>query len=153
MERYPVDLDCEQIVRWVLAERKIAPTKFKTMAMRETETRELPTRKEARLGDEEQSELSEVATVATLQIAPADSTAGWLLTITVEDEIGPRLRDDASGIDAEQEIGIDEFYHEFICPSRGAANVVAEVANSAAKERLRRLLEDVEINLHVARRG
>lgn len=153
MELYPVDIEPAQILRWVLAEQEVAPTRLKATATRAAETHELPTRKEARLGDQEQNELSEVATLATLQIRPADPAEGWSLTITVEDEVGPRLLADSSGVEPEQEIGIGEFFDEFVRPGRGVANAVAEAENPAAEERLNRLLEYIETNRHTAKPG
>ena len=42
--------------------------------------REIPTRKEFHLGDEEREDLSEVATVATLEIAPRHTNEGKIAT-------------------------------------------------------------------------
>ena len=40
MESFPVDIDAEQIVRWVMAEQAAAPSTFKTTARRVTEAAE-----------------------------------------------------------------------------------------------------------------
>ena len=90
MEPFPVDIDPKQIVRWLIAEHRITPSSLKIAARRTTEVREIPARAELHLGDEEREDLSEVATVATLEITPAHPSDGWLMTISVEDEIGPR---------------------------------------------------------------
>lgn len=90
MQSYPVNTDPEQIVRWVIAECEVAPSTLKTLARRTSEVREIPVRREFHLGDEEREELSEVATVATLEIAPTHAADGWVLTVAVEDEVGPR---------------------------------------------------------------
>lgn len=153
MEPYPVDIEPAQILRWLLAEEEFAPKTFKIVATHTMEIHELPTKKEARLGEEAQSDLSEVATIATLQINPGDPALGWRLTITVEDEIGPRLTNEASAVEPEKEIGIREFYDEFIRPGRGAANSVAEAEDAAAEARLARLLEEIETNSHSASHG
>ena len=96
MESFPVNIDAEQVVRWIMAEQAAAPSTFKTTATRTTEVREIPERREYHLGDEEREDLSEVATLATLEIAPAHAGEGWLLTVTVEDEIGPRVPDNGT---------------------------------------------------------
>ncbi len=150
MESYPVDIEPAQILRWLLVEEESAPKRFKVMATRTMEIHELPTRKETRLGEEAQSDLSEVVTIATLQVNPGEPALGWRLTITVEDEIGPRLTDEASAVEPEQEIGINEFYDEFIRPGRGAASAVAEAEDAAAEARLARLLQEIETNSHSA---
>lgn len=149
MQIYPIEIEPEQIVRWIIAEHRAAPSKFKIAARRATETHELPTRKELRLGDEERDDLSETATVATLEIASSRPTDGWLLTVKVEDEIGPRMADETTMGEEEQEIDIGAFYNDFIRPGRGNANAIAEVDGAAAKARLTRMLQDIETNRHV----
>jgi len=89
METYPVELDPEQIVRWLMAEQKAAPSAFRITARRTTEARDVPARRELHLGDEEREDLREIATIATLEIAPIHASDGWLLTVAVEDEAGP----------------------------------------------------------------
>lgn len=147
MQTYPLDIDPEQLVRWVIAERKTNPVSFRTVARQATEVRTIPLRKEFRLGDEEREDLSEVATIATLEIAPAHASDGWLLTVVVEDEVGPPDSETAA-VEGEQQIDIDTFYDRFIRPGRGIANVVAEVRDSAAQARVERLLEAIEQNRH-----
>lgn len=147
MQTYPVDLDPEQIVRWAIAERRATPTTLRLLARRAVEVRDIPIRKEYHLGDEEREDLSEVATVATLEITPAHASDGWQLTVEVEDEAGPR----ASGgpdIAADAAIDPEAFYNEFLGRGRGIANVTAEVDSDAAKARLTRLLEIIEKNRH-----
>ena len=148
MESFPVDIDAEQIVRWIVAEQAAAPTIFKTAARRVTEVREIPARREYHLGDEEREDLSEVATVATLEIAPALAGEGWLLTVTVEDEIGPRVSGEGEAPEAEQQIDLGTFYSTFIRPRRGTANVVAGVGGPSGRANVTKLLDDIEQNRH-----
>ena len=136
MESFPVDIDAEQIVRWIIAERAATPSTFKTTARRTIEVREIPERRELHLGDEEREELSEVATIATLEVAPTHATDGWLLTVTVEDEIGPRVSGEEAATETEQQIDLGTFYNTFIRPGRGTANVVAAVDSSSARRSL-----------------
>lgn len=170
MEIWPVDVEPEQIVRYVLAESRSARPRFNAFARRAKETRDIPPRKELRLGDEDISDVSESVTLATLDVSPAEGGAGWRLSIVVEDEIGPggfdeeapgeeeesvliedeigpRLAEDASGAD-EQEIDLETFYEDFIRPGRGAAYVVAQAEGDAAKARLSRLLGEIESDRH-----
>jgi hypothetical protein len=67
-----------------------------------------------------------------MEIAPAHERDGWSLTVTVEDEIGPRIAVDGAG--AEQQIDLGTFYSEFIRPDRGITNVVAQVASPLARD-------------------
>ncbi len=152
MENYPIDLEPRQIVRWIIAESQIAPHEFKATARREVETRALPTRKELRLGDEERDDLSETATIATLEIAPAQATEGWRLKITVEDELGPQpLGRSAAG--QEREMDVAAFYDSFLRQDRGLAVAAADVEGPEGEAHLARLLEDIETNRHGASRA
>jgi hypothetical protein len=110
-------------------------------------------RREVHLGDQEREDMTEIATVGTLEIAPVESGKGWLLTVLVEDESGSRAPDDNAAPEGEEEIGLDAFYDEFIRPGRGNAYVVAEVENAAAKGRVTRLLNRIERNLHHSEKG
>ena len=65
MESFPVNIDAEQVVRWIMTEQAAAPSTFKTTATRTTEVLEISERREYHLGDEEREDLSEVATLAT----------------------------------------------------------------------------------------
>ena len=46
--------------------------------------------------------------------------------MTVEDEVGPRMSNDGSAVESEEEIDLDEFYKEYIRPGRESATVVVE---------------------------
>ena len=78
---------------------------------------------------------------------------GWLLTVTVEDEIGPRVSGDGVDAAVEQQIDLGTFYNELIRSGRGIASVVAEADSPAARQDLTRLLKTIERNQHVAARG
>lgn len=149
METYPVDIDPEQVARWVKTECDVAPKTFSVTARRVREVREIPVRRENHLGDEEREDLTEIATIATLEIAPVQV----LLSVVVEDEIGPRVSNGDADIEAEQQIDLGTFYKEFIRPGRGTANVIAEVEDPAAKKHLARLIKAIETNRHGADRG
>lgn len=148
MESYPVDIDPEQVVRWVKAECEAAPSSFRVRARRSREAHELPVGGETHLGDQEREDLSEIATIATLEIAPAHASDGWLLSVVVEDELGPRVSDGGTGDEAEQQIDLGTFYKEFVRPGRGNASVIAEVEDAAAEARMARLIDAIETNRH-----
>ncbi len=61
--------------------------------------------------EEERENLTEVATIATLEIAPPHGLDGWLLTVTVEDETGPRVVGDSVAPATEQQIDLSTFYN------------------------------------------
>ena len=150
MQTYPIDLDPAQIVRWVIAEQQAAPSAFRIAARRTKEMREIPIRRETHLGDAEREDLHEIVTIATLEIAPAHASDGWLVTVIVEDEVGPRVPNEGAANEGEQRIDLGTFYNEFIRPGRGNANVMAQVEDSAAEARVTRLLNTIETNRHSA---
>lgn len=153
METYPVDIDPEQVARWVKAECEIAPSTFRISARRRREVREIPVRADTHLGDEEREDLTEIATIATLEIAPVHASEGWRLSVVLEDELGPRVSNGDPGEEAEQQIDFGTFYKEFIRPGRGNATVIAEGENSVAKAHLTRLINAIETNRHGPNRG
>jgi hypothetical protein len=110
--------------------------------------RELPVRREIHLGDEEREDLSEIATIGMLEIAPAHASDGWLLTIIFEDEVGPRVLDEGEPTGDEQQIDLGTFYKEFIRSRRGNAYAIAEVDGATARSRLTRLLNTIEQDRH-----
>jgi hypothetical protein len=153
METYPVDIDAGQVVRWVKAECEVMPSAFKISARRKREAREIPLRAETHFGDEEREDLTEIATIATLEIAPVHASDGWLLSVVVEDEAGPRISNGDTGDETERQIDLGTFYKEFIRPGRGNATVTAEVADPAARQHLTRLIQAIETDRHGAIRG
>jgi len=83
-----------------------------------------------------------------LEIAPEHAAEGWLLSVVVEDEGGPRVSDGGETGELQQRIDIGTFQREFIRPGRGVANVFAEVETDSAKEHLTRLINSIETNRH-----
>jgi hypothetical protein len=146
MESYAVDIDPAQVVRWIKAEQERAPSTFRITARRSRQVREIPARQELHLGDEEREDLNEIATIGTLEVAPAHAADGWLLRIIVEDEAGPRITAGETASAAEQQIDLGVFYHEFIRSGRGNADITAEFADPEAKARLAYLLGAIEKN-------
>ena len=154
MQSYPIDVEPEQLVRWIIAEREAAAPRFEVVASCIRETRDIPMKKELRLGDEAREDVSEIVTVATLRIRPAQASDGWSLSLVVEDDLGPPVsEEDMEAEGEEEEIDVETFCSEFVATGRGSANVVAEVADPAAKERLSLLLADVVRDRHADDRG
>lgn len=128
MDSYPVDADPEQVVRWLMVERQKGSVGLQIIARRINEVQEIENRPEFRLGDEEREDLSDKATIATLEISPAHASEGWRLIMSVEDEFRPSAPDeDSEEAEKEEPIDLDTFYLDFIRPRCGTANVMAEV--------------------------
>ena len=69
-----------------------------------------------------------------------------LRSVVVEDEAGPRIAAGETASAAEQQIDLGAFYHEFIRPGRGNADITAETEGPEAKARLAHLLGMIERN-------
>jgi hypothetical protein len=132
----------------MMEEHKSAPARFRMLARYEAEAREIPMRRELHLGDGEREDLTEMDTIATLEIAPQHASDGWLMTVVVEDEAGPHVLDKRPLAASGQQIDLETFYNEFIRPGRGVANVEAEAADEAAEARVAHLISSVEANRH-----
>jgi hypothetical protein len=147
---YPIVIEPEQIVRWLMAAQATTPSLFKFDARRAVEVRDIPPRPDLHLGDEEREDLTEVATIATLEVTPVIVGDGWSLKVTVEDEAGPRVPDRSAAIAAEQQIDLGAFYRQFIGSGRGVATATAEVKDKAAERHLKQLLDAILVNRHAA---
>lgn len=148
METYPVDIDAGQVARWAKDELELKPSTLRILARRSREVRDIPLRQELHLGDEEREDLTEVGTIATLEIAPIHMSEGWVLSVIIEDEAGPRVSLGGEAGTAEQRIDPGTFYHDFIRPGRGILNVFAAVENDTAKDHVNRLISVIETNRH-----
>jgi hypothetical protein len=148
---YPIDIEPQQIVRWLVAEQKASPSLFRFDARRANEVRDIPPRPEYRLGDDEREDLNEVDTIATLEVRPAHASEGWTLTVSVEDEAGPRLINEEGGDGLEQPMDLATFYRRFIRSGRGIATATGEIENAAGERRLKELLDAVLVNRHPVR--
>ncbi len=145
MATYPIDIEPEQIVRWLIAEQQDTPSLFRMEARQTSEIHELPASARYHLGDVEREDLSEVDTIATLEVSPAHASEGWTLTITVEDEAGPR----ATGREGPgRPLDLDTFYRQFIRAGRGIATASAEVRDALAEQHLKNLLDAILVDRH-----
>jgi hypothetical protein len=76
MDTYPVEIEPDQIVHWVMAETNAASRRFRISGWRNVEQRQIPVDTVSRFGDEEREDLSEIATIAVLEIAPLHASEG-----------------------------------------------------------------------------
>ena len=153
MTTYSIDLDAGQLVHSL---RDADRRQEERLTLRAT--REYVARAEARsellgLGDEEAEDLSEVAVVGRLEVAPPTEPGGWILRIRVVDELGPRLPEDQAAPDAEEEIGLAEFQTRFVLPETGTIEVEADIESPTAKQRLDRLLAEIRQDKHKSSRA
>lgn len=150
MEGYPVeiDIDPEQIVRWLLVERQRGGSGLDISAWRLNQGRAVESAVADRFGDEER-ELRDEVTMAQLVIAPAHRGEGWRLVVSVEVELQPMVPGEDSAETEREPIDLDTFYLDFVRPGRGTASVAAEAESTEAEAHLDLLLHTIETNAHV----
>ncbi len=155
MESYPVeiDIDAEQIVRWLLVERREGGSGFDVEAWRFNRRRPVEPAIADRFGDEENEDLRDERTVALLEISPSPPRAGWRVLITVESDLEPIDPDEAREDGQGQPIDLDTFFLDYIRPRLTVPRVVAEVESQAAHLDLDHFLDAVATNIHVPRSG
>lgn len=151
MVSYPVDIDMdpEQVARWLMVERQRGGSGLDVSAWRFNQRRPVEPGVEDRFGDEERQDLSDEMTVAQLVIAPAHAGEGWRLVISVEVELEPIVPGEDSEEDEREPIDLDTFYLDFIRSGRGTANVTAEAESTEAEAHLEQLRHAIETNTHV----
>lgn len=147
MDSFDVDIDPEQLVLWVRSEMQAERPRFEVTASYGTEAREFIKTMELRFGDVESEDVSEITTVALLQIKPVAASDGWSIAMLVEDDIGSGLPEEGDAI-GDEDIDLDTFYALFTRPDRGTTYLTATTDNPAAKGRLTKLLNDILKNRH-----
>ncbi|MCX2725676.1 hypothetical protein [Roseibium salinum] len=147
MRSYTLEIDPEQLVFWTRAELAQKPSRLKTWASCGREVRTFDKRPEFLIGDAEEEDLSEIATVASLEIRPGSEKEGWSISVLVEDEPGLSISDQDVE-DGEDEIDLETFYDTFLLPGRGTVYVTATVRDAAAQARATRFLGDVLNDRH-----
>jgi len=148
MESIAIDLTPGQIVRWLLDEDRLHGFDLLVNATRSYRTGQLSSEERGSLDDGEEEALSETCEVGILEVRPRHEPHRWVLRIRVEDDIGPRVPEDESVSEAEEEIDLGAFYEEFIKANRGTAEASAEVASAADKAGIARLLEAIIRDTH-----
>jgi hypothetical protein len=153
MESIAIDLAPEQIVRWLLDEDRRDVLDLLINATRSYRTGELSNEERASLDDGEEEGLSETREVGILEVRPRHDPHRWVLRIRVEDDIGPRIPEDESVSEGEEEIDLSAFYEEFIKGNRGTAEATAEVDSAADKASIDRLLGAMIRDIHGHAKG
>jgi len=97
----------------------------------------------------------QITVVVLICLNDRHGSEGWLLTVVVEHETGPRNPKRGVRVDKDEqiELHIFYFYDEFIRPGREIANVVAEVEDDTADVDLNKLLSSIEESRHGLGRG
>ena len=143
-----VDIDPEQVVRWLLVERQKGGAGLETKAWRVNEKHPIASRFERRLGDEEIEDISDETTVARLEISPAHAE-GWQIVISAEAEIQPVAPEEDSTEDEEEPIDLDAFYVDFVRSPRTTTTISAQAESAEAQALLERFIHGIETDVHV----
>jgi hypothetical protein len=147
MKTYPVDLEAQQIVRWLIEEQRRGALSFDTVASRCYVTEDLENSETQRFS-EDAEDLSDVLAVGVLEIRPSAAHDGWVLRIRVEDRLGPRLPEDEDVPGEEEEIDLAAFETEFIQPGRGIPEVLLDAEDAHAKARFSRVFKQMLTGEH-----
>lgn len=148
MEPYSLDIDAEQIVRWLLDEQRAGRLQLAVLATRSYVVEPLTEREAQSFGEEEADELSDMLVVGVLEVRPPAVDDGWLLRLRVEDRIGPRSPEDDDVSLEEEEIDLETFEAEFIRPERGTVDIVLEAEDAQGKARFTRLFKNMLRDKH-----
>ena len=148
METYPVDVEAEQVVHWLMDEERLHAFDLLVRTTRSYQRSALAAGEGDRLGDTEREDLGESSEVGLVEVMPRQKPSLWTLRIRVADDIGPSLPDDEPVPEGEEEIDLSTFYEEFIKADRGLAEVSAEVESPGAKGSLTRVLDAMRQDRH-----
>lgn len=151
METYPMDLDAQQIVRWLIEEQRRGTLGLNAVATRSYAV-ELANSQLERLG-EDAEDLSDVLAIGLLELRSPAAQDGWVLRIRVEDRLGPRLPEDGDAPEGEEEIDLETFEAEFTKPERGTAEVSLDAEDAHAKAKFSRIFNRILKDKHHAAQG
>lgn len=141
MEPYAIDLDPEQVVKWLSDKSHLDAFNIGVRATRSYEAAELRGGKSARLSDTDLDEVNDIVEVGLLEVFPAARPSVWKISLRIEDDLGPRLPEDGSAPAEEEEMDLSSFLEEFVRSGRGISLLSAEVESTAAGRRLERVLK------------
>ena len=141
MEDYDLDLPADIVVDWVARSLKEGKSGVQTSAWREYVQDESFN---AEQGGYEDADVSEVRAIGSLEVKPELRPDSWILRVRVVDELGDRLPVDEDAQAEPEEIGLEQFYSEFIAPDRGTASIWVSASDLAEKKAFDRFLRALE---------
>jgi hypothetical protein len=150
---YPVDIAAEQVVRWLLDEQRSGPLPVEIRATRRYVSEPLDRPEDVGLGDDDQADLGDVLAVGILEVSPPPGKNGWVLSIRIEDPLGPRTPEDEPVPEGEEEIDLETFEAEFNAPGRATDEVTLDAETAEARAHFEALFADLLRDRHAARRS
>jgi hypothetical protein len=152
MEIYSVDMDPEQVVRWLMVEQRRGSSGLRIEAWRGNEVHPLMDGSAVPLADEDLDDLQDKRAVAILDVSPVRDE-GWHLSISVSEEFTTGDEDEAQSTETAEDgepISLEDFYADFLRPGRSTAIIAAEIDGPTGEEHLDRFLASIEANVHAA---
>ncbi len=152
MEIYSVEMDPEQVVRWLMVERRRGSPGLRIEAWRGCEVQPLMDGSAVPMADEDLDDLQDKRAVAILDVSPVHDE-GWHLSISVSEEFTSDDEDEAQSAEIADEgepISLEDFYDDFLRADRGTAIISAEIEGPEGETHLSRLLASIETNVHAA---
>ena len=152
MPTYPVDIAAEQVLRWLLDEQRSGALPVDVRATRRYVSEPLDRPEDVGLGDEDQAELGDVLAVGILEVSPPPVKNGWVLSIRIEDPLGPRTPDDEPVPEGEEDIDLATFEADFIASGRATEDMTLDAETAEATAHFEALFAKLLRDRHAARR-
>lgn len=141
MEDYDFDLPADVVVGWIALAVEEGGSGLEINASREYVLDESFTPEK---GGYEETDVSEVTAVGSLEVKPEHRPDSWILRVRVMDELGARLPVDEDAPKEPEEISLDQFWSEFIAPEGGTASIWVSASDAAQKETFDQFLTALE---------
>jgi hypothetical protein len=150
---YPVDIAAEQVVRWLLEEQRSGYLPVEVRATRQYVSEPLDRPEDVGLGDEDKADLGDILAVGILEVSPPPGKNGWMLSIRMEDPLGPRRPEDEPVPEGEEEIDLQTFEADFISSSRATEDITLDAETAEARAHFEALFADLLRDRHAAVRA
>lgn len=147
MEEYDLDFPTDVVVGWIVQAADKGGSGMQINAWREYVRDESFVAEE---GGYEETDVSEVTAVGSLEVKPEHQSDSWILQVSVVDELGDRLPVDEDAPEGPEEISLDQFWSEFIAPDRGTASIQVLATDPAEKKIFDRFLTALELDARAA---
>lgn len=141
MEAYDFDLPASVVVSWLVQATDATGSGLEINAAREYILDEsfIPEK-----DGYEETDVSEVTAVGSLEVKPEHRPDSWILRVRVVDELGDRLPLEEDAPDGQEEITLEQFWTEFIAPERGTALIWVSATGPEEKEKFDQFLALLE---------
>lgn len=141
MEDYDIDLPADVVVGWIVRAADEGGSGMDINAWHEYVLDENFVPKK---GGYEETSVSEITPVGSLEVKPALRPESWILRVRVVDELGARLPLDADAPEGPEEISLARFRNDFIAPGRGTASIWVSAADPAEKKNFDQFLTTLQ---------